>query len=191
MPKIIAVVLGLIVGVSQLATGVAHAGERAGTATEDRAALLKSSVEMVRLMVTRESYVDSISQMSEQMLTSMRQQGTAMPGDAATRLKKAVMECLPYDEMVGWSAEVYATRFSLKELNDLISFYRTPTGQKLARSLPSLMAASGQKTAEVLVKRFPAAMKKYGLGPEGAGAAPPPGGLREEPPPAPQRPSKK
>jgi hypothetical protein len=87
------------------------------------------------------------------------------PMDAATtaKLKAVVAECVPYEEMVQWNAEIYGSRFTEAELHDLIAFYQTPTGQKLAAALPDISAEVGAKMGPILMQRMPAAMKKHGL----------------------------
>jgi len=41
-------------------------------------------------------------------------------------------------------AKIYVDEFTLEELNDLITFYKTPTGQKAALRLPQLMTKGGE-----------------------------------------------
>ncbi len=51
-----------------------------------------------------------------------------------------------YEKYIGWSAihddvaKIYAKYFTAKEINDLIAFYKTPTGQKALRIMPQTMA---------------------------------------------------
>jgi hypothetical protein len=127
----------------------------------------KATIELVHLIMPSDAYKNMIDQSSSQMLAAISQRGSQMPADAPARLKKVVMECAPYDEMVGWTADIYAARFSLAEINDLSKFYRTPTGQKMAKALPDLMGEVGKKMGGVMMERMPAALKKYGLNPDG------------------------
>ena len=46
--------------------------------------------------------------------------------------------------------EVYASRFTESELAELIAFYRTPTGKKLARVTPELLRESVEKSRAAL-----------------------------------------
>ncbi len=131
---------------------------------------LKAANELVRLVTPKPIYDDMMKQLTQNMLASMAAQGQAAPADLAAKFQKAMSEALPYDEMMGWSAEVYAKRFTVAELKDLVKFYKTPLGSKLAKSLPEIMGEVGRKTGEMLPSRMPAAMERAGLG------APPPGG---------------
>jgi hypothetical protein len=139
------------------------------TATAARAdeATRKATVDLVHLVLPSEAYTTMIDQASGQMLMAISQKGVQAPADAAQRLKKVVMECAPYEEMVGWTADVYASRFSQSEIKDLTAFYKTPTGKKAARLIPELMGEVGKKMGGLMMERMPAAMKKYGLTPEG------------------------
>ena len=55
---------------------------------------------------------------------------------------------------VGWDAlkddlaKIYKEEFTEKELNDIIAFYKTPTGKKAAQKLPALMRKGAQLGAK-------------------------------------------
>jgi hypothetical protein len=66
-------------------------------------------------------------------------------------------------------AQVYARNFTTAELNDLMAFYKTPTGQKLLQSMPVITQqslAAGQQFAQTIVtdlqKQIVEEMKKRG-----------------------------
>jgi hypothetical protein len=122
----------------------------------------KAAAELVRLVVPRESYLGMIEQTSSQMLSMMPN----MPPDGATKMKQVMMEAMPYDEMSGWSAEIYAARFSLAELRELTAFYQTPVGKKAARLLPEISGESMKKAGTVIMQRLPGLMQKHGLVPD-------------------------
>jgi hypothetical protein len=126
---------------------------------------LKKAKQLVAIVVPRDAYERTISQVMQQMLAAMRAQGQQIPADGEPKLRAAVLEVLPYDEMIGWNAEVYAKYFSDKELDDLIRFYKTPTGKKAAKVLPDLMGEVGAKMGQIMPARLPAALKKRGLTP--------------------------
>ena len=75
----------------------------------------------------------------------------------------ALLEVVPYAEMKQWTAELYAQRFTTAELKELVAFYRTPLGRKLASKLPELMGEAGKKVSSVLPERLPAALRRHGL----------------------------
>ena len=126
---------------------------------------LKKAKQLVAIVVPRDAYERTITQVMQQMMAAMRAQGQVIPADGEPKLKAAVLEVLPYDEMIVWNAEVYAKHFNDKELDDLIRFYKTPTGKKAAKVLPDLMGEVGAKMGQIMPARLPAALKKHGLTP--------------------------
>ncbi len=72
-------------------------------------------------------------------------------------------------EMLAAISDIYDRQFTRAEINDLIAFYRTPTGRKAIRTLPtiikeSMAAAQGwaAKVAPAAVKRAKARMRAEG-----------------------------
>lgn len=101
--------------------------------------------------------------MTGQLWPSVVKGGGALPPDAKGRMEAAVIECVPHDEMIGWNADLYAARFTAPELTELLAFYQTPTGGKLARALPAFMGEVGKKMGPIMMSRLPAGMKKQGF----------------------------
>jgi hypothetical protein len=72
-------------------------------------------------------------------------------------------------EIVGLMAQAYASHFTEAELNDLIAFYRSPTGKKLVTELPGVLEESfagarawGAKVSDEFIVALRAEMKKRG-----------------------------
>jgi uncharacterized protein len=72
-------------------------------------------------------------------------------------------------EIVGIMATTYASHFTESELNELLAFYRTPTGKKLVTELPKVLEESfararewGSKTSDEFIAVLRAEMKKRG-----------------------------
>jgi hypothetical protein len=131
----------------------AHAGE----------AEKKLAIELTHLAFPKDNYGTMLEQMTTNMMASMKQSGAPVgPGDAQ-KVKAAVTEVLPYDELAQWNAEIYATKFTADELKELIKFYGTPVGKKAARLLPEISGEVGKKIGPLMVQRLPAALKKQGL----------------------------
>lgn len=122
------------------------------------------ALKLVQLVTPKPRYNDMMAQMVDQMLPAMAAQtGQATTPEMKTKLLAAVNEAVPYEELLGWSAEIYAELFTVAELNELIRFYETPVGKKSASLLPELMGRVGQKMGTTLPTRLPAALKKQGL----------------------------
>jgi uncharacterized protein len=131
-----------------------------GAAKDDKAATL----ELMRSIVPKAAYDAMLDQMYQQMSATMQQLGgKAIPAAKQKALKEAVQECMPYDDLLNWSSEVYAKHFTRKEIDDVAAFYKTPTGKKLAATLPTLSGEIGTKMSPILMTRLPAALKKRGI----------------------------
>jgi len=131
-----------------------------GGGKDDKAA----TTELMRTVVPKAAYDAMLDQMNQQMSRAMQQMGNkAIPADKQKGLKDAVQECLPYDELLAWSTDVYMKHFTRKEIDDLAAFYKTPTGKKVAGLLPVLSGEVGAKMAPIVMTRLPAALKKRGI----------------------------
>jgi hypothetical protein len=125
------------------------------------------ALELVQLVQPELSYRSGLEQMTEQMLPSLEAQaasnGKPLPPDFRKRFNAALLEVVPYQEVMGWSAELYAQRFSASELKQLIAFYKTPLGRKISLMLPEFMGEVGKKISVLMPQRLPAALKRHGL----------------------------
>ena len=72
-------------------------------------------------------------------------------------------------ELVNEAAKQYAQRFSEAELKDLVTFFKSPIGQKMLNQEPQVLDATfnfvqqwGPRVAEEVMVRFRAEMKKKG-----------------------------
>jgi len=142
--------------------------------TEQRALALQ----LVELVQPESSYRAGLQQMMDQMLPSLEAQarasGKTLPPDTKQRMNAVLLEVVPYGEMKQWSADIYARRFSSAELKQLLQFYKTPVGRKLASKLPEIMGEAGKKVGEVLPARLPAALRRHGLIGDGPDESAPP-----------------
>jgi hypothetical protein len=125
----------------------------------------KLLVELARLVLPEENYDATIAQMENQLIATLQAQGVKLPPNAGEKLKRAVTEVIPYHEMVDWYVSVYSPRFTNDEVQQMITFYKTPTGKKLARLMPEIGGEVGKKVGAIMPERLPAALKKYGLTP--------------------------
>jgi uncharacterized protein len=126
----------------------------------------KAAIELCQLMITPETYDNMIEQMIVQMEAALQQQlGLTSLTEARAKIKKAVVEAVPYDDVIGWNVDLYTARFSTDELKQIAGFYRTPAGKKAARLLPELSVEFNKKMGPILMERLPNALKKQGINP--------------------------
>lgn len=130
---------------------------------------LKAAHELVRVITSKAAYEDMMKQLTQNMIAGMGGPGTSMPPELSGKFQAAMADALPYEELMTWSAEVYARRFSTAELKELAKFYKTPLGLKVARQTPEIMGEVGRKIGELLPSRMPAALERAGLKPPSAG----------------------
>ncbi|MBX7173764.1 MAG: DUF2059 domain-containing protein [Pyrinomonadaceae bacterium] len=70
-----------------------------------------------------------------------------------------LIEKVDYNKMIEEiSITVYAKYYSLEEINDLIAFYKTPTGQKTLKVMQPMMLESMRLTQERLTPKIMAVM---------------------------------
>jgi len=150
--------VGVVLGVSVAAGAV-------GTSWVNHAQAASSesvAMQLSRLVLSKDSYQAMIKQVMASMMAASGQ-----PTDAKTqaKLEAVMLEALPYDEMLQFNAKVYGSRFKDSELQDIIAFYKTPTGVKLVKELPNISGDVGALVGKLIPQRLPALMKKHGLTP--------------------------
>lgn len=152
--------IGLLCALLGLAVALStHSVRSARAASSDSAS---AGMQLSRLVLSKSTY----QAMTKQMIDSMMK-ASGQPADEKTQQKlSAVMaEALPYDEMLQLNAKVYSDRFKDSEIQDIISFYKTPTGAKLVRELPNISGEVGALVGKIIPERLPALLKKHGLTP--------------------------
>jgi hypothetical protein len=134
------------------------------------------ALQLVELVQPESAYRAGLQQMMDQMVPSMEAQaratGKPLPPDYKQKMNAALLEVMPYAEMKQWSADIYARRFTVPELKQLVAFYRTPLGRKVAAKLPEIMGEVGKKITAVVPERLPGALRHQGL--IGTESEPPP-----------------
>ena len=153
--------LGLALGLGTV--GAVTVGT--GLAPAHAAASESVAMQLSRVVMSPDGYKELIKQSTAGIIAGIKSQGQEIPKDFAKKMEAVVAEALPYEELLAFNSQVYGSRFSDKELQDLITFYKTPTGAKLVRLLPAISGEVGQKLGILLPQRLPALMKKHGLTP--------------------------
>jgi hypothetical protein len=65
-------------------------------------------------------------------------------------MKKFLRKYISWDTLKNDLAKLYMAEFTEKELNEIIAFYKTPTGKKAIEKIPVIM----QKSAQLSVQRI-------------------------------------
>jgi hypothetical protein len=80
-----------------------------------------------------------------------------LPPDAEERINKKTDELLknmPIDELLDVMVSVYQKHWTKSDVDNLIAFYSTPTGQKVLTEMPQTMAEAMQAMRPVMLRRM-------------------------------------
>jgi uncharacterized protein len=78
-----------------------------------------------------------------------------LPEDYEDRMSKRMNEMfknMPFDEMMQAMIPTYQKHFTKGDIDSLLAFYSSPTGQKLLRELPAIVAESMQSMMPIMRK---------------------------------------
>lgn len=134
------------------AMGLALALSQAVWAQDDAQARLEAARETMVLSGAEAGAVQMMDMMMPSMVPALRQQYPNASAEQLDRAMALISETMAATgpEIVEVSAQAYANRFTLAELEEINAFYRSETGVKMVRLLPALMqegAIEGQQIA--------------------------------------------
>jgi uncharacterized protein len=105
---------------------------------------------------------DNIKAVMQVMTTQMHkvvhdevQKQTNLPPDAEQRMNKSaddMLKSMPIDEMLDAMIPVYQKHFTKGDMDALVAFYSSPTGEKMVKELPAILAESMQAEAGTMQK---------------------------------------
>jgi len=117
----------------------------------------------LQVMHTREMMTKMMDAMAKPMHQMVHEQylkdKDKLPPDFESRMNKMMddmYKTFPWDEMVSATVPVYQKHFTKGDVNTLVAFYATPTGQKLIRDTPAIMAEVMQNMMPMLRKQMDA-----------------------------------
>jgi hypothetical protein len=80
-----------------------------------------------------------------------------LPADFEARMNKVMddyLKSFPWDEILQSMVPVYQKHFTKGDVDHLVAFYSTPTGQKLIREMPAITAEAMQVMMPILRDRI-------------------------------------
>lgn len=80
-----------------------------------------------------------------------------LPADFETRMNKMIddqFNSIPWDELLESMVPVYQKHLTKGDVDAMVAFYSTPTGQKLIRELPAITAEAMQNMMPLLQKNM-------------------------------------
>jgi len=117
---------------------------------------------VAKLITPPERYQGMLEQLYRPLLANAERATTDRQKleEAAKRVREAAAKALPYEDLLAFSAEVYAAHFSVADLRALEKFYKSPAGAKLSGLQPQINAELLQKVLDVFPARLEAALKE-------------------------------
>jgi uncharacterized protein len=120
----------------------------------------------MQVMHSKDMMAKVVSAMSKPMHDMVHQQylqnQDKLPSDFEARMNKRMDDMLkdfPWNEMMDAMVPVYQKHFTKGDIDAMVAFYETPTGQKVLRELPEITAESMQKMMPLLQKNIEAMNK--------------------------------
>lgn len=86
-----------------------------------------------------------------------------LPPDFEERMNKMMddnMKAFPWEEMLQAMAPVYQKHFTKGDVDALVAFYSAPTGQKMLREMPAIMAEAMESMMPLLRKQMDAMQQR-------------------------------
>jgi hypothetical protein len=113
----------------------------------------------LQVMHSREMIAKMVDSMSKPMHDMIHQQylknQDKLPPDFEARMNKKTDEMLksfPWDDLMDSMVPVYQKHFTKGDIDALVTFYGTPTGQKILRELPEITAEAMQHMMPLIQK---------------------------------------
>jgi hypothetical protein len=112
-----------------------------------------------------------MAQMVDAMLKPMHQMiheqfekdKSKLPADFESRMTKMMddsIKSFPWDEMLDSMIPVYQKHLTRGDVNAMVAFYSTPTGQKLLREMPQIMAEAMQNMMPMMRRQMEAMQQR-------------------------------
>jgi hypothetical protein len=127
--------------------------------TADTPATKEDVQRYLQIMHSREMMAKMVEAMSKPMHQMVHEQylkdKDKLPPDFEARMNKMtddMLKTMPWDDMLDAMVPVYQKHFTKGDVDALVSFYSTPTGQKLIKELPEITAEAMQEMMPLLRK---------------------------------------
>ena len=99
------------------------------------------------------SMMDIVSAQTQKLIHEQVQKEPNLPPDAEERMNKLignVYKDMPIDELLDAMIPVYQKHLTKGDIDALVAFYATPTGEKMLKEMPAIMSESMQAASGVL-----------------------------------------
>jgi uncharacterized protein len=159
---------GLVLGLAL--TGAPAGAQQPQIAKEPSAAAIASAKEILAMKHAGDMYVQAVPNIVQQAKDRILQSNLNYQKDLNEVAAIIAQKLAGKQQEIGEGmAKIYASVFTEQELKDLVTFYKTPLGQKLLATEPTAIQTSmaymnqwAQGFAEVVNGEFRTEMKKRG-----------------------------
>ena len=131
----------------------------AQTSSGDSPATKEDIQKYLQVVQSREMAKKMMAVMSQSVHQMMREQylkhKSELPADYEAKMTARLDEMfdnMPWDEMLQAMAPAYQKHFTRGDINNLVAFYTSPTGEKLLHEMPSIMAEAMQDMMPIMTK---------------------------------------
>lgn len=112
---------------------------------------------------TLKSTLDLMTKQMHKMVHDMVQKQQGLPSDFEARMEKTTDDMFrdfPVDEYLDAVAPVYEKHLTKGDVDALVTFYSSPTGQKVLKEMPSMMAEAMQAATPIVQKMMAKAVER-------------------------------
>ena len=121
-------------------------------------------LEITHARNTMKQMMDVMSKQMHQMVhQQLAKDIDKLPPDFEARMNKMTDDMLknfPLDEMLEAMIPVYQKHWTKGDVDAMVAFYSTPTGQKILRELPTTMAEAMQAMQPIMQKQMTGMMER-------------------------------
>lgn len=104
--------------------------------------------------------IDAMTKPVHQMMHEQYEKNKdKLPADFEARMDKVFddyMKSFPWDEILDSMVPIYQKHLTKGDINHLVAFYSTPTGQKVLRELPAITAEAMQSIMPIMKQKIDA-----------------------------------
>ncbi len=149
--KRLLLVIGLVLVFSWTCIAQTSAGDSPATKADvERYFQTVKSHDMMKKMVA--AMIPSMHQMFHEQYLKHKDE---LPADYEEKINAMMDEMfanIPMDQMMQAMVPAYQKHLTKGDIDNLVAFYSTPTGEKLMREMPSIMAESMQDMMPIMTK---------------------------------------
>ncbi|MBL4827367.1 MAG: DUF2059 domain-containing protein [Spongiibacteraceae bacterium] len=121
----------------------------------------KEDVEKLLGLMKADSMIESMHSQMDQLIQGMNHQFQIKPSEQAIYDKHASKILIAMKQQVNWEkiktpiTDIYVKHYTEQEIQDLLAFYKTDTGQSMIKKMPGIMNESIQVSQQMMSSFIP------------------------------------